>query len=667
MTSSDEDDECWEEIQLPLLSKSSLDCSDENSAPPNGAESSLEITVSSTKRKRPAGSTKRDNLIRTEIHKTHLLCLLQRAIELNRITDDEEIQCLAFSLIPAEVSRRINQAQDIGQFVDAIEKRLLAWWQAYVAAPKSGNDLLNDDSSISRLAKCLNGFAQFDRINTVLGFIAACRALKLETRLVVSLQPLPFRSAHLKSFEKAGVKPSSTESNSEQRESPKCGNDDDGNVPSKRQRKSSKPRSSSDKHQSSQQQQFSECWTEIFCPPTNQWLVVDALRGLVNKISEMEPPAGAGWRQLAYVIAIESISDYVKDVTRRYSSRFQTHTRKYRLEDWWTATLESCNPGKPANRSVDRLETEQLLRLSQKEALPNSIQAYHNHPTYVLERHLKKFEYIYPRTGDVIVGQVRGENIYLRSAVQLLHTKEKWFSLQARIIQRDQLNQPVKIVKSRQQPQSSNRSSRIRHLGRDGDGDEEAGEEMDDDFSHILGTVDKSVVGEGHVGLYGRWQTEPYIPAPIVDGIIPKNRYNNIDLFLPSLLPPGAVHITEQSLVASISALVGGQRLPDTFRMPSLKKLMRSIDGVDYAEAVVGFEYHGGRSVPTTDGIVVAVENEQRIRQAFEEQCLSDLSRLLGERQGRAVKNWRQLVRKWMIRDRLFTRFTAQDTKSEYR
>ena len=44
-------------------------------------------------------------------------------------------------------------------------------------------------------------------------------------------------------------------------------------------------------------------------------------------------------------------------------------------------------------------------------------------------------------------------------------------------------------------------------------------------------------------GLYAAHQVELYEPLPIENGVIPKNGYGNIDLFVDSMLPPGAVHI----------------------------------------------------------------------------------------------------------------------------
>ena len=69
-------------------------------------------------------------------------------------------------------------------------------------------------------------------------------------------------------------------------------------------------------------------------------------------------------------------------------------------------------------------------------------------------------------------------------------------------------------------------------------------------------------------GLYARSQTEVYVSDPVIDvsfffffalrsilktlslslkGIVPKNNYGNIDLYTPSMLPHGGVHIPRKN------------------------------------------------------------------------------------------------------------------------
>lgn len=64
---------------------------------------------------------------------------------------------------------------------------------------------------------------------------------------------------------------------------------------------------------------------------------------------------------------------------------------------------------------------------------------------YALERHLLKFEAIYPPNA-LTVGFIKSEPIYLRDCVHKLHSREIWVK-QARVVKPGQ--EPYKIVKAR--------------------------------------------------------------------------------------------------------------------------------------------------------------------------------------------------------------------------
>lgn len=46
-----------------------------------------------------------------------------------------------------------------------------------------------------------------------------------------------------------------------------------------------------------------------------------------------------------------------------------------------------------------------------------------------------------------------------------------------------------------------------------------------------------SMVKDEPLEVFGRWQTELYIPPPAVDGKVPRNEYGNVELFKPWMLP----------------------------------------------------------------------------------------------------------------------------------
>ena len=99
---------------------------------------------------------------------------------------------------------------------------------------------------------------------------------------------------------------------------------------------------------------------------------------------------------------------------------------------------------------------------------------------------------------------------------------------------------------------------------------------------------------ERKIELFGKWQTEIYVPPPVVDGKIPKNEFGNVELFQEFMLPAGAAHVD----------IPGGANVA--------RKL-----GIDYALAMVGWEFHGIACHPVFKGVVVAAENEQTLLDAW--------------------------------------------------
>lgn len=74
-----------------------------------------------------------------------------------------------------------------------------------------------------------------------------------------------------------------------------------------------------------------------------------------------------------------------------------------------------------------------------------SLRRYKDHPLYALERHLLKFQAIYPPDA-LTLGFIRKEAVYARECVHTLHSREIWVK-QARTVMLAQT--PYKIVKAR--------------------------------------------------------------------------------------------------------------------------------------------------------------------------------------------------------------------------
>lgn len=363
-------------------------------------------------------------------------------------------------------------------------------------------------------------------------------------------------------------------------------------------------------------------WIEIFLPSEENWITVDPCSGicdpqeLIDKLSKSKLNFYP-----SYVIAYEQLTDHAADLTRKYLDVSKidvfSYLKKYKMVSWWFSFLDmlhqigiSKSSRYPSSREKEESAMTDRFKVAK---FPSTISAFNNHPIYVLERHLKKYEIIYPKGPENAVGQIRGETIYPRIDVHILHTSDKWLSQEGRVISKGE--NPIKYVKSRSASMKSKRE--IKFLDDEPDDDVEGQDVQAPEPSN--NEQENNI--EGKVGLYGRWQTEIYKPEPIVNGIIPKNRYNNIDLFKPSMLPPGAAHVTEDELQAYlIENLENGLScdfdLLAKLNPPSLKTIAKSMS-IDFADAVVGFEIHGGRSVPSIDGLVIARENEIAFKQKY--------------------------------------------------
>lgn len=247
-----------------------------------------------------------------------------------------------------------------------------------------------------------------------------------------------------------------------------------------------------------------------------------------------------------------------------------------------------------------------------------TISGYKNHPTLVLERHLKRDEAVIPgRTPTTTLTTGKGsakvtENVYQRSDIAVCKTAENWYREEGLTIKSGE--QPLKQVKRR--AATLTRKREIEAQLREGE--------------------------TAMQGMYARHQTEPYVPPPVVDGKVLTNAFGNIDVYVPSMVPEGGVHVP----------LKGAGRVA--------KKL-----GISYAEAVTGFEFHMQRAVPVVEGVVVARENEGLVKDAWRQEEEERKRREDGKRIVEALGRWRRFLLKLRVLGRLREEWTETHGEEE--
>ena len=189
---------------------------------------------------------------------------------------------------------------------------------------------------------------------------------------------------------------------------------------------------------------FPVYWVEAFNTAIQKWVSVDPLTTrTIAQPSKLYPPANDSSNRLSYVIAFEE--DYaVRDVTLRYSPAFNAKTRRLRVEDskggkrWWERTLRFYRPRYELDR--DQLEDAELKAKEAREPMPRSVADFKGHPHFALERHLKRGEAIHPKrkVGKVNIGK-SVETVYRKRDVHVVKSADNWYRLGREI----KVNQPM--------------------------------------------------------------------------------------------------------------------------------------------------------------------------------------------------------------------------------
>ncbi|KAH7925571.1 Rad4-domain-containing protein [Leucogyrophana mollusca] len=705
MASQTSDEELdWEEVEVPdgahEHEEIELHLEEPSSTPAN-----IEITLQTRpkkddSKKKAAGISHAERLVRIGSHKIHTVCLLANARVRNAWLNDELLHARLLSLTPLAIQNgfamihksRVPDQNKRGRLFEAAVTRLVEWWTGsfFTVLPighirnrtfddvqkelsahsfddmaeypaEEGEEVVRSANSLMKHALMQSG----SRDTSAQLFTALCRALDIPARLVVSLQSVPWQTGIGKSKSKAATKgvkglgkgkgklvdisEGAEESDEERIEDTGTNSKADIKGKGKERAHDELPPyvhlSSSngtsvyrngyltDESTTAPVDPLSTppvFWTEVFSRADSRWLPIDPIRAIVNKrqVFDPSPSAASGpsrsailqENRMLYVIALEE-DGYGRDVTARYARDYTAKVAKIQgvgaggggrtRKEWWERVLQTVT--RPYRLQRDDFEDDELHNHQLTEGMPTTMAGFKDHPLhadralrYALSRHLKRSEVIDPPTE---LGKFRGEPVYPRSSVIALKTAENWMR-QGRKVREG--CQPMKMVTQRAVTIGRKREVEValERARADEHGAEGAEEVLQ--------------------GLYARAQTELYRPEPIVDGKIPKNDFGSIDLYVPSMLPEGGVHIPFKG-VAKVA-----------------KKL-----GFDYAEAVTGFEFKKRKAFPVVEGIVVAAENETVIVEAYLEAEQEAEEKARVKRLDQVQKRWIRLVQGLRIRERL--------------
>ncbi|CUM65136.1 uncharacterized protein PRCAT00002763001 [Priceomyces carsonii] len=599
----------------------------------------------------PISKEERD--YRKLIHQMYLVAMIIHGAIRNKWCNDYQLLMSLKSKIPIqcmdilEASHKPNVIDSVKsrKFLDALQLLMLFyshsfritskglirkdWDELSTVQPKAESKVLfeNFKSQVTHFRGSRDLGAQ--------GFVSLLRSLGLNARLIFSLQPPDYTS----------IRP--TESHSTKvHKKPLKQNDliqRFRSLNSKAKilnmlRLKSATVSTNDEDQMFEDAPYPIFWAEVWNRYSKKWVSVDPIVLRVIEIppmrrkSKFEPPLSEPRNQLLYAIAFDRLGG-VKDVTRRYSQFYNAKTVKKRIsfkpeyEHWYNRVIKAANSSLRRPNRLDVFEMKEFHERDLAEGMPNNLSDFKNHPLYALESQLKQNEVIYPKDDSSRVGTFRSKTtkasdvipVYKRSRVHTLRSAKAWY-LRGRVLKVGA--QPLKI--------------RIRKSN----ADDNESEGNDDDESERL---------------YADFQTKMYIPPPIIDGKIPKNVYGTIDIYTPTMIPKNGYLIDTTG----------------KYSMKIAEKAAKSILNIDYARAVVSFDFgkngkHNRTPTAKEGGILIDVLNKEAM--------VAVMDALLEEEQEREAKlvelntlrNWKFFLTKLRILDKLNREHGAiEDTSDE--
>eukprot|EP01083_Nonionella_stella_P046628 124830_1 len=268
-----------------------------------------------------------------------------------------------------------------------------------------------------------------------------------------------------------------------------------------------------------------EC-VEVYVSDIAQWVHIVLDKGRIHiDLSEnnlFQCDCDRNTNKISYAISVDKFG-CISDVTPRYAEIWSVALHKRvmhhayymdMLQKWDIANEETafqygwqCVMQHESWRDLLKRDRVQINKCIASEPIPKSEGLFRNHPLFVIEKFVKKYEAIHPKDESQVIGKVKGQNVYPISNLRNLHTRERWYKLGY-------------VVK---------------------DGEE---------YIKQVKTSHMSKSEEEFTDLFGKWQCVKYV-APTIGAKdkLPTNSRGNIELWSDEHLPKGCVHIKQNGAI----------------------------------------------------------------------------------------------------------------------
>lgn len=625
----------------------------------------LTFTLNSTEDlKHPKGKKKRaftpipkeERHNRKLMHKLLLMSFMCHGAVRNRWCNDSKLKKLLQGILPLQVALMFHQDQEktldyvkARKFIDGLRTVMLVFAKKFKVSfpglarpdwkPSQVTRLLSERAvSLNKFRRLVRTF-QGSRDIQAQGLVALLRSINVNARLVFSIQVPDHKS----------LRPATEEEDKSVEKPKKIKNPSSSSsefepvfIPNSRQAllegiRAKLPAESTKRvAATTTPSKFPIFWAEVWNKYSKKWITVDPA---VFKVVEVQPmrrkgkfeaPMSDESHQTWYVLAYDR-RGVVKDVTRRYTQYYNAKTVKKRIgfesdddQHWYEQALRVV--GKP-NAPITEAEAYELKEFRDRhvcEGIPNNMADFKNHPVYALESQLRQDEIIYPNDDTSKCGTFRSANknstipIYKRSHVYHLKTPKAWH-MKGRVLKVGARPLKTKPLKS-------------------GGLYAEGSADLDDE-----------------VRLYADFQTELFRPAPIVDGVIEKNSYGNVEIFTPSMMP-------ENGYLARVSPTV-------TIKL--LERAAKHVLRIDYAKAIVSFDFGNStktKRAPTATegGILIDHQFKDALNVVVDALLEEEEDKKRNERELSALKYWNFFYKKLRIMRRLDIQHGSLDSDLEH-
>lgn len=613
-------------------------------------------------RRKPMTREEKDR--RVQIHQTHLLCLLSHVSRRNHWCNDPKVQESLRPLVRGKVEKYLTPGSNLSQFGQSNSlknglRQAGELWKSKFEITERGLrralwaedvEQLEDYQLPDDLESCHDRDDFREAARTMSGsrdigaqlYCAMLRSIGARARLVCSLQPLACTS-QAPTLPKAKAKPKAAKTKlskneqvlasmarwEEQSKAASAAFAEALGPPTARRRlghpgaasynfEPTPPPPTRAKPQFQAPKRIRESahpvyWVEVLDVGHQEWLPADpVVTHTFGRSKPLEPPIHDRENCLSYVIAFEA-DGTAKDVTKRYAKAYSAKTRRMRVdtaveggEKWWRKALKPFRG--LARTDLDQIEDTELASAEAKEPMPRNIQDFKDHPIFALERHLRRHEVLVldaMPSGTVSAGS-RGplEKVYRRKDVKIARTADKWYRM-GRLVKPNEI--PPKWLPKKAKPK----------------GFDEPDEE--DTAGTPIYTLD---------------QTELYEPPPVRNGRVPKNKFGNIDAYVPSMIPRGAVHIWHERASKAAHML-----------------------GVDYAPALTGFSFSGRHGTAVLSGIVVAEEFAEAVQAVIDGIGTQEQEAEEEQRRLAVLRQWKRFLVALRIRERVWSGATEEERR----